>query len=101
PSPPPCSPLFPYTTLFRSVKELRDVLGPAHERVVDRLARDHAAHRHGAGGDALGKGDQVGRHAVALGGKGVAEPAETGDHLIEEDRKSTRLNSSHLGISYA
>src|SRR5947199_3963127 len=60
---PPCSPLFPYTTLFRSHRPHRVAI-PAHrERTPasrSRLSPDRAA-----------------------------------------DRKSTRLNSSHLGISYA
>src|SRR5258705_3244138 len=68
---PPRSTLFPYTTLFRS----RD--SPARRRRL--LAPDHGAR---AGGPALS-----GKEA------GLAAPAR--------DRKSTRLNSSHLGISYA
>ena len=32
-----------------AVEELDGVLGPVHEGVVDALAGDHAAHRHGAG----------------------------------------------------
>ena len=51
-----------------------------------RLAHDHAAHRHRARGDALGEGDHVGHHAVALGGEGVAEPAEAGDDLVEDQQ---------------
>src|SRR5256885_2353909 len=68
---PPRSTLFPYTTLFRS-----------------------------------------GRHLIWLapysGGPGVCRRARTefchdefGDHREPVDRKSTRLNSSHLVISYA
>src|SRR5437899_9229141 len=47
---------------------------------------------------------------VADAGKGYSTPAVVGDRLYllgneglenELDRKSTRLNSSHLGISYA
>src|SRR5262245_64601363 len=72
---PPRPPLFPYTTLFRS---------PHHDRRrrppdVDRLL----------GGPP--------RHAVRLR---AAEPRQrTREPPL--DRKSTRLNSSHLGISYA
>src|SRR5205814_5452881 len=32
---------------------------------------------------------------------GVAEEQAEAEHVIDQDRKSTRLNSSHLGISYA
>src|SRR5258705_1880000 len=31
----------------------------------------------------------------------LLEPRRDGSRLFERDRKSTRLNSSHLGISYA
>ena len=55
-----------------AVEQLDHVLGPAHEGVVDRLARDHAAHRHRARGDSLGEGDHVGHDAVAFGREGVA-----------------------------
>src|SRR3712207_7650242 len=81
---PPRSPLFPYTTLFRSLR-VDDVPG----RVA--AVRDEAlravedprvalAHRRGA-------------HAGDVrAGVGLRQA---------EDRKSTRLNSSHANISYA
>src|SRR5437899_4051122 len=31
----------------------------------------------------------------------VQAPADQENHKVDQDRKSTRLNSSHLGISYA
>src|SRR2546427_8757950 len=78
---PPRSTLFPYTTLFRSR------LGTARRRRrAGRGRRD--VHRDGArlSRDARGRLDQP---PAALGrGPG-------------EDRKSTRLNSSHSQISYA
>ena len=67
-----------------AVEQLDHVLRPLHEGVVDALARQHAAHRHGAGGDALGEGDEVGRDAVAFGGKRIAHAAEAGDHFVED-----------------
>src|SRR5690242_21360867 len=69
---PPGSTLFPYTTLFRS-------------RVGRRVDQHHAV----AG--------RVGLHDADRGG------AERGGQYdqSEEDRKSTRLNSSHMSISYA
>src|SRR3712207_8485566 len=73
---PPRSTLFPYTTLFRSVRELVDV-GVLRER---QLAA-------GVGG-----AEQDPAHRVALVHAVVGRP---------EDRKSTRLNSSHANISYA
>src|SRR5688572_31594041 len=71
---PPRSTLFPYTTLFRS---------PAYQR---RSQRHHASDRHGRG--------ELSDHLVR-GGCSSAEASPA------EDRKSTRLNSSHSQISYA
>src|SRR5256885_12531909 len=68
---PPRSTLFPYTTLFRSSR-----------------AR---AHR---GGPAVLRGGGAGAHDDAQ----CHQPAEGAER---PDRKSTRLNSSHLVISYA
>src|SRR3712207_7435590 len=80
---PPRSTLFPYTTLFRSGR--RDW----SERVVD--GEPHVvgfAH----GGDLPRLGDAPGYAQVHAG---VVYP------LFLQDRKSTRLNSSHANISYA
>src|SRR2546430_8464122 len=80
---PPRSTLFPYTTLFRSHRMLDrpTVLGPIF------LAR-------------------VGVPVEAIeGGQRVETPAldslTTFNGLDGQDRKSTRLNSSHSQISYA
>src|SRR5689334_23770498 len=68
---PPRSTLFPYTTLFRSVL----LVGVVH----------HGAQLHGHVSEhPAGEGAEDGRRAV-----------------MAEDRKSTRLNSSHSSISYA
>src|SRR5690606_41889246 len=85
----PSSPLFPYTTLFRSEKRIlvvRDLGNPGfvvHLRyflafvVVDRLTENDKV---------LFLRDHF--HIAA--------------HLVQlSDRKSTRLNSSHVKISYA
>jgi hypothetical protein len=69
-----------------AVEQFDDVFGPAHESFVDAVARDHPAHWYRARGDALGERDHVGRHAIALGGKGVAEPAEAGNDLVEDQQ---------------
>src|SRR5207248_6261826 len=88
--PPPRSPLFPYTTLFRSVVPygVRD-LAQAGAKVGD-------------GGDP--EGDAVWER-VRPGGpdaaSGVFEVPVLGRDLNGSDRKSTRLNSSHRTISYA
>src|SRR5688500_19145779 len=75
--PRPISPLFPYTTLFRSLA--------GRDRALRHLARLRALGGAGAGPlrrlrDHRGRAAQEGR---------------------PQDRKSTRLNSSHLVISYA
>src|SRR5947209_11507131 len=95
---PPGSPLFPYTTLFRSA---------GHESVLPAAARlpgqpderadevepdgglppEHRAHWRRRQGRALEKSP----HPALLGDR-------EGDR---GDRKSTRLNSSHANISYA
>src|SRR5688572_31610167 len=90
--PPPRSTLFPYTTLFRSLEAMlerrfagveirvlnRGVGGEEEADMLTRFDRDVIAE----------KPDlvlwQVGSNAV-----------------MREDRKSTRLNSSHSQISYA
>src|SRR5262245_64905687 len=42
------------------------------------------------------------RHDLAIGGRGFGRGGSTApSSLTSADRKSTRLNSSHLGISYA
>src|SRR5207249_12223457 len=85
----PSSTLFPYTTLFRSVDELgvREQVEP----VVDALV-EGAQQALALGGAAL---QQLLRLTLAL-------VAEMGDQQVAHlDRKSTRLNSSHVSISYA
>src|SRR5256885_5298596 len=76
---PPRSTLFPYTTLFRSLGRRR---GGA-------IRTGSAAHRHDGQADAR----TLDRAADARDSGAVSETIG--------DRKSTRLNSSHLVISYA
>src|SRR3712207_7084221 len=89
---PPRSTLFPYTTLFRSVRELREVLcdGTSDAGVCLRWATATAA---GATRGCFLPVVEDGR-VVA-----VQEYYTRGD--LPLDRKSTRLNSSHANISYA
>src|SRR5205814_10116898 len=52
----------------------------------------------------IGKRDERARHMlgpIEMGHVQHLEPFSISDEQIAEDRKSTRLNSSHLGISYA
>src|SRR2546429_2354351 len=83
---PPRSPLFPYTTLFRSHRADLDIRGPAEDLRVDDerfLPQDARVER-----------------------PYMAEPAQVRPggqfgYPGGPDRKSTRLNSSHGYISYA
>src|SRR5207249_10672680 len=101
PRPPPPSPPLPYTTLFRSDGTLELALGrlrmaerelhPAEVdvdvRIVGRDLRGLLQLRQGSGVPML-------LHV---------QSAEVGVRVVVErvDRKSTRLNSSHVSISYA
>src|SRR5262249_6340568 len=71
-----------------AVEQFDDVLRPFHESVVDSLAHDNAAHRHGTRGDALGEGDHVGNYAITLRCKSMAETAIAGDHLVENKKNA-------------
>src|SRR2546426_6572151 len=79
---PPRSTLFPYTTLFRSLGVVREHLG---------LRRLCGIERPLPLGEVVARGAHADVHAT---------------HTVltftnSRDRKSTRLNSSHLVISYA
>src|SRR3712207_9159738 len=97
---PPRSTLFPYTTLFRS---------PPRQTAVGGVSG--AALRRGLAGTVCGRFERSSRCLVAPGGPAGAattsEQLQLGRlwvHALEqlvEDRKSTRLNSSHANISYA
>src|SRR5690349_22833207 len=78
---PPRSTLFPYTTLFRSARGHRD----APAQGVD-------------GGE--GQRSAVPRQVLRPAGLGRPRQAQGPGHH-GRDRKSTRLNSSHVEISYA
>src|SRR5256885_9009958 len=81
---PPRSTLFPYTTLFRS--RTRPAAGSTDgDRSRLRLRRGAAAPRVGP----------VAVYRLRDGDQAVP------DSCLPGDRKSTRLNSSHLVISYA
>src|SRR5205814_8382407 len=86
--PPPRSTLFPYTTLFRSSRN--DQIA-----VIDRLLMRPAAPEDGL--EPAGVLDAAADLGCAL------EPGLRSRRVRQRarDRKSTRLNSSHLGISYA
>src|SRR5256885_12363891 len=89
---PPRSTLFPYTTLFRS-----------REREGRQVSRGHGHQLAHPDPELVGAelgdpvGGALGALALAAGLQGL-DVAVLGKPL---DRKSTRLNSSHLVISYA
>src|SRR5256885_10006246 len=83
---PPRSTLFPYTTLFRSLLGVAAALA----RRPYLLMLDEPA----AG---LGQGDRQRLAEVLLKSRDVGVTVI----IVDQDRKSTRLNSSHLVISYA
>ena len=69
-----------------AMEELDHVLGTVHQAVVDVLAHEHAAHRHGGVADAFGDRHEVGGHPEILGREGGAEPAEASDDLVEDQQ---------------
>src|SRR5688572_32618136 len=78
---PPRSTLFPYTTLFRS--------SGARISAEKAVARQREARE-------INPPAKAPEHAAA-----VLRGAEINEEQDREDRKSTRLNSSHSQISYA
>src|SRR3712207_9156803 len=97
---PPRSTLFPYTTLFRSevLRLGRGVVGD-RGRVLDE--------QRGVGNDVVELGAALlGEDRLVLVGEQHV-PGAAGEQrrrvacALRQDRKSTRLNSSHANISYA
>src|SRR5436190_16678018 len=94
---PPRPTLFPYTTLFRSSGEIGDdlqrAIRPADIRLRARLDQQTLVAQ-------LVR--QVGAAALAQHlDRTVGLARHQIDHREAQDRKSTRLNSSHTVISYA
>src|SRR5258708_29176050 len=77
---PPRSTLFPYTTLFRSVRDAVTYVVSAFRQTVTYTTAV--------------------RRALASW-RGAGAPAIAAARATRRDRKSTRLNSSHQIISYA
>src|SRR5690242_21232901 len=82
--PPPRSTLFPYTTLFRSLWRNKDI---GDERSDEAALRGHRD---------MQTGLQLQFEPLSLLGSNAH-----GVVAVRQDRKSTRLNSSHMSISYA
>src|SRR5205814_9791782 len=97
---PPTSTLFPYTTLFRSQQPVQADAARGHLRRQHGGAAGRATARLESQGDAAGLPRAPPRGGDAAHALRPARGDEEGAHP-GGDRKSTRLNSSHLGISYA
>src|SRR2546426_5176729 len=82
---PPRSTLFPYTTLFRSVQYPGLVFVNLHAAAEQALIKTVRG--------------QLNQRYIRCAGKN--EPRASAAPGNKQDRKSTRLNSSHLVISYA
>src|SRR5438477_7218817 len=94
---PPRSTLFPYTTLFRSslqyfvnkmpeVKIISISFGLCEQKLGEQRARMF---------------HDIYSQAAAQGQTVFVSTGDDGANDCGEDRKSTRLNSSHMSISYA
>src|SRR3712207_9565116 len=97
---PPRSTLFPYTTLFRSVFEQRRARVGERLCVVGGDERAFGFEPLGAGA----RGDDGGAARERLAELHARADAGADRHDCDSDRtdrKSTRLNSSHVNISYA
>src|SRR5256885_13363078 len=97
---PPRSTLFPYTTLFRSpvragwIHRVRGV--PQQRHPPERPARQRIPVAAGVLEEGAGRRDECDRIDEVQ-----AERVAHERQRLVQDRKSTRLNSSHLVISYA
>src|SRR3712207_7247895 len=94
---PPRSTLFPYTTLFRSgTDQVADVTG-AGDTVNATFTLALAA------GASFAEAAKLANYAggVVVMKMGTATVSNEELRYAIEDRKSTRLNSSHANISYA
>src|SRR3712207_8420426 len=85
---PPRSTLFPYTTLFRSV-------------AVHQNRTEDTSMRSPHVDDLVRLTQDVPELSLSRGEGGVVRSTWVAPTTAYEDRKSTRLNSSHANISYA
>src|SRR3712207_7176633 len=89
---PPRSTLFPYTTLFRSNRE-------PTQKCPNRMASTSCKKKVAIVYASVTGNTQA--LAGILTASASSQPVDVDVWRVEEDRKSTRLNSSHANISYA
>src|SRR5690606_41539676 len=87
---PPRSTRFPYTTLFRSPRQKCDGF--------DQMGHSLQEQQHETDGDHRLEG--IAGQSAGIGRAFADAPGQL-DPVEREDRKSTRLNSSHVKTSYA
>src|SRR5207253_11028589 len=99
--PPPHPPPFPYTTLFRSTSWVRSFSSSSLVDVHWPSTRTRMP------GTSIAAASRTAMVASLRGGESEVAPGRGGDERLrigmtrtDEDRKSTRLNSSHVAISY-
>src|SRR5690606_41587374 len=96
---PPRSPLFPYTTLFRSVDF------SARNDWSSTLSKNNNSFFYPSVSTSLVLSDALNWQSSALSYAKIrgswAQAGSSGNPYQLTDRKSTRLNSSHVKISYA
>src|SRR5437773_8307947 len=91
---PPRSPLFPYTTLFRSLQEY-----PTKGSLPEAVPVDPLIYRFHEITQVYGTTMKALIHEMF--GDGIMSAIDFEMYIEKVDRKSTRLNSSHITISYA
>src|SRR5258705_6163130 len=84
---PPRSTLFPYTTLFRSPSEIEKIRAAIVSKNKYLSVKHHSENDYH-----ISMNPNYEKQKLDL---------EIVERIVKSDRKSTRLNSSHLGISYA
>src|SRR5256885_10509350 len=98
---PPRSTLFPYTTLFRSTLPVAQDVRLEVRQLADLADREEFLHRiGGAHRQCSAFSSRSMRSATARRGDLLSNRTAATSRAMG-DRKSTRLNSSHLVISYA
>src|SRR3712207_9097584 len=97
---PPRSTLFPYTTLFRSRISELGLIEMTRKRTRESLLHNLTEPCSYCEGKGYTKSRQTVAYELLRELRRQGDLIES-DTIIIEDRKSTRLNSSHANISYA